>query len=136
MHVSAAATKWRHGGAARGTVAENRAGGPSRGGARVRVPHAGPIGSTRRRNRKMNDGESLKRGMAEQCRRAGATTRPVMAGAVGGDGEIAWERGRVGCKRARREEWLGRLTGPEPVFDLVQPCWTKDQLVILQKISN
>ena len=33
----AATTKWRHGGAARGAVAENRADGPSRGEARVRV---------------------------------------------------------------------------------------------------
>ena len=57
----------------------------------------------------MNDGESMKRGMAEQCQRAGATTRPATAGAVGGDGEIARERGKVECRREREREGSGSV---------------------------
>ena len=54
-----------------------------------------------------------------------------------GDGGIARGEGdREREETRRREEWLGRLTGPEPVFDLVQPSWTKDLLVNLQKILN
>ena len=68
------------------------------------------------------------------CRRR--RSRPEAAdaeGSSGGDNGVAGEKRNEG---ERREEWLGRLAGPEPVLDLVQPSWTKDLLVILQKILN
>ena len=69
--------------------------------------------------------------------------RAAIVGTGGGDGDIArgeGERERARSRdreeRGRRKEWLSRLTGPEPVFDLVQPSWTKDLLVISQNYQS
>ena len=111
----AAAAKWRHGGVARGVVAENRAGSPIHGETRVRVGRRGRFGCEQTPQPWGIKGEG----------HAGATP----AGGSAGGGRRWPEPGRTtaaasperGERNERalggvREEWLGRFDQPKPVL--------------------